>query len=221
MNHLTNNTQQQKDNAVITKALRFVLFVSSFIAMHTFSFQCNAMEATVIGSDAAESTQTMDDVTRIERATGFTWIIPGRIAAMQKPYVRDIKPMLFAHNIGLVVNLVPEGEALRTFAWETQECLFIPIIGGQAPTQEQFAQYYQEVQKTLTQGKAVITYCINGANRTGTMIAGWLIASEKHSAQTAIDLVREKRGPTAIDSELQQNFLFNLTTPCERTGKSS
>ncbi len=75
---------------------------------------------------------------------------------------------------------------------------------------EQFDAYFHAVQETLAHGKAIVTYCVSGTGRTGTMIAAWLIVKEGLPAQTAIELIRKLRGPDAIDGPSQQIFLTEL-----------
>lgn len=82
--------------------------------------------------------------------------------------------------------------------------LHLPTPDGYPPTLEDFAKAL----KWLDEGSNVI-HCVAGRGRTGTVIAGYLIAREGLTAEEAIEEVRRYR-PRAIDSMQQVLFLYKL-----------
>ena len=66
-----------------------------------------------------------------------------------------------------------------------------------------------EIKAILEDGANVIFHCRGGLGRSGSM-AAWILIHHGHSAQQAIEIVRAARGPGAIETAEQEQFLHDF-----------
>ncbi|MFQ6124067.1 MAG: dual specificity protein phosphatase 23 [Candidatus Heimdallarchaeota archaeon] len=135
----------------------------------------------------------------------LSWVIEGKLAGSSKPTKRDL-PWLKRHGIQAIVSLteVPlDPHLVRFSGFEFQH---IPIIDFTAPSQAQIDEYVAFVDKMLTLDKPVLTHCLAGLGRTGTMLACYLVhlCWDSHDA---INEVRRKR-PRSVEIESQVNSIY-------------
>ncbi|MFX0126396.1 MAG: protein-tyrosine phosphatase family protein, partial [Candidatus Hodarchaeota archaeon] len=105
------------------------------------------------------------------------WIIPGKLAGSSFPLSNELLdfPKL---NIKMVVNLTSQGlpnrlkEKLRASGMIFKR-FSIPDFG--IPTPKIIIEYLQTVCEIIQQEQAVLTHCIAGCGRTGTMIGLFLV----------------------------------------------
>ncbi|MBS0657803.1 MAG: dual specificity protein phosphatase family protein [Verrucomicrobia bacterium] len=161
-------------------------------------------------------------------ALDLWWALPKALAGMPMPMLaherrerpgalkayKDDLPLLAEAGIGAVVcllNLPRDGETYGA-AGLGYQCL--PIPDGHAPSLPQFIAFLQFLREQRAQGRAVAVHCAAGLGRTGTMLAGCLIASGL-DFQTAVRQIRAVR-PGAIETSVQMKFLSDLPQALRR-----
>ncbi len=79
---------------------------------------------------------------------------------------------------------------------------------------ESYRAFVGDVVGLLRREKDVVVHCRGGLGRTGTVAACVLVALGRHSANEAIDAVREARGGT-IQTDEQEDFVRNFQESTE------
>lgn len=155
-------------------------------------------------------------------ALDLWWALPGALAGMPMPMLaierreqpgplneyRDDLPLLAQAGIGAVVCLLnlPQDAPVYAAAGFGYQCLSIP--DGHPPSVAQFVKFLHFLREQRAQGRAVAVHCAAGLGRTGTMLAGCLIASGVEF-QAAVRQIRAVR-PGAIETSSQMKFLSDL-----------
>jgi len=105
-------------------------------------------------------------------------------------------------NIGLIITLLPDDEAPPFPNLEELgiQHVRIPIESGETPSTEQILRFIEATREALRDGRKVATHCTAGLDRTGIMLACWLIAQYDFEPGRAIRRIRELR-PGAISAE--------------------
>ena len=138
---------------------------------------------------------------------GFSWIVPGQLAAMPLPG-RD-RPLdqdaafLAQEGIGVLVSLTESPPAAEVLASRSIEQRHIPVQDFQPPTLAQMIEFATLVQGAVAAGKSVGVHCTAGIGRSGTMAAVYLVA-EGEEAEQAITAVRQLR-PGSIETPAQED----------------
>jgi protein-tyrosine phosphatase len=70
--------------------------------------------------------------------------------------------------------------------------VWIPVVDGMAPTQDQLSFGAESIQKLVNQGKKVYVHCRNGHGRAPTLVSAFLI-QKGYNPKDAIDLIASKR----------------------------
>lgn len=83
-----------------------------------------------------------------------------------------------------------------------------PVPDGPPPSLAQFLAFLGFVRAQQELHRAVAVHCAAGIGRTGTMLAGWLIANGA-GAETAVKCIRAMRRG-AIETPEQMRFLYDL-----------
>lgn len=155
-------------------------------------------------------------------ALDLWWALPGALAGMPMPQLhperrenpgplrayKDDLPLLVEAGIGAVVCLlnIPQDARVYEAAGLGFQCLSIP--DGHPPSLRQFVEFLGFLRQQRAQQRAVAVHCAAGLGRTGTMLAGCLIASGVEF-QAAVRQIRAAR-PGAIETASQMNFLSGL-----------
>lgn len=145
------------------------------------------------------------DTEAIPASTGFSWIVPGELAAMPLPG-RD-RPLdqdaafLELERIRLLVSLTEDPPDAVTLASHSIEQAHLPVQDYAPPTLEQMIEFVALVEGSVAAGSPVGVHCTAGLGRSGTMSAAYLVATGA-SADDAITIIRELR-PGSIETPSQ------------------
>lgn len=156
-------------------------------------------------------------------ALDLWWVVPGELAGMSMPYIHperheqgnapldayaDELPALWHEGIRAIVGLLPMRQLARVYTSAGFACHMVPLPDGSAPTLESFRAFLAFVEDQRALGHPVAAHCIAGIGRTGTMLAGYLIARGA-TADAALQRVRQLR-PGAVETPEQWKFLRGL-----------
>lgn len=148
------------------------------------------------------------------------WAIPGVLAGMSVPFIHpqrfdtpgagldafpDELPALWRAGIRAVVCLLNAPSAASVYSAAGFAFLLLPVADGAAPTAGQFQEFLAFVGAQRDQGHPVVVHCEAGIGRTGTFLAGFLIASG-FTPEAAVAHVRSVR-PGAVETMEQLRFL--------------
>ncbi|MFJ1958164.1 protein phosphatase [Streptomyces microflavus] len=78
-----------------------------------------------------------------------------------------------------------------------------PLVAAQIQTVQQLAR---TAARAIQDGRTVLVRCNAGCNRSGLVLAQTFI-DLGHEAPTAIDVVRQKRSPSALNNRLFEEYL--------------
>lgn len=142
----------------------------------------------------------------VSASRGFSWIIPGELAAMpvpgkERPLDQDVT-FLEQEGIRVLISLTeqPADRAVLSSHAIIQE--HIPVEDFHPPTQEQMLEFVSVVETSVAAGKPVGVHCTAGLGRSGTMVAAYLV-SRGASSSEAMATIREKR-PGSIETPEQE-----------------
>ena len=164
-----------------------------------------------------------------ERLLDLWWVEPGKLAGMPMPLIATARrenptasleayddDLLLLDEVGIraVVGMlnIPVDSVLYRSAGFAHHLM--PIPDGGVPTPEQFEEYVRFVRQHLQAGNPVAVHCAAGLGRTGTVLAGYLIA-EGVPLNPAISRIRSVR-PGAIETREQIIFLQQLEASLRR-----
>lgn len=135
------------------------------------------------------------------------WVIPSKLAGVRKPIAEELAE-LQAAGISAIVSVMDDPSNLDLYQQVNIAHLWLPTIGGTAPSREQIQKLQNFVHTQNRIGHAVAVHCTSGRRRTGTMLASYLIwagSSYDEAMQTIQDA-----NPDAELREAQTTFLREL-----------
>jgi atypical dual specificity phosphatase len=165
---------------------------------------------------------------------GFFWLIEGEIAGMAMPnasraylYLEDADAVameemrleieeLQKRGIGAVTTLTEASLPKRPFEEAKIAYQHLPVPDMTAPTPSQIEDFIAFARENIEADKAVVTHCLAGAGRTGTMLACYLVHKGMEPDQAIME-VRRKR-PGAIETRWQEEAVFLYADQNARSG---
>ena len=140
----------------------------------------------------------------------FRWLIPGVLAGGPHldPYRQPSSLMpaldeLRAAGIGQIISLVEQPLTLPPGSGMAY--LHQPTLDGEPPDDLEAICAFIDGGKL--RGVGTFVHCIAGIGRTGTVLAAYLIWSEGRRAWDAVDEVRRRYHPRAVETSQQLNAL--------------
>ena len=155
---------------------------------------------------APKDNESLTEQESVQPSEGFSWIVPGKLAAMpvpgqDRPLDQDAA-FLEEEGIRVLVSLTEEPPDREVLASRFIDQGHIPVQDFTAPTLEQMIAFVAVVEDSVAAGKPVGVHCTAGLGRSGTMAAVFLVA-EGASADEAITSLRRLR-PGSIETEAQE-----------------
>lgn len=146
----------------------------------------------------------------------FSWIEEARLAAMGFPDDPETLAWLRENGIELVITLTEDPIRRDWLSDAGLLSLHVPVEDMTAPTLEQVRECVSAIRRAQEQNMGVVLHCYAGRGRTGTVLAGYLVA-QGLSADDAIARVRELR-PGSIETEEQEDVVreFERTLSSDR-----
>lgn len=136
------------------------------------------------------------------------WVVPNRLAGVRKPTEAEISE-LRNEGVGALVSLLSDDSNLDLYKKQAIPHIWVPTIGGKAPSLEQLNQIKTFVDAQETLGHAVVIHCSSGRRRTGTVLAAILILRGV-SYESALSTI-STANPDVELREAQINFLKGLS----------
>ncbi len=135
------------------------------------------------------------------------WVTPDKLAGMPRPPLEDL-PQIYQAGLRGLVSVMDEPSGIKEYQEAGLSALWVPIIGGKAPTVAQVKEFIAFATPIIAQNHPVAVHCTSGNRRTGTLLAAYLVA-QGETPEQAIKHIQEVR-PTAELREAQIQFLQEL-----------
>ena len=136
------------------------------------------------------------------------WVIPQHLAGVRKPTEPELSE-LRSGGIKALVSLLSDDSNLDLYKKNAIPHIWVPIIGGTAPSLDQLDAIAAFVETQHQLGHAVAIHCSSGRRRTGTVLAALLI-KQGNSYKTALDIVLTAN-PVVELRDAQLTFLNSLS----------
>ena len=147
----------------------------------------------------------------------FYWVIQDKLAGSELPTRKTDIKWIITQGIKTIVSLteIPLGsELICSFEVNVHH---LPLRDLTAPSQQQIDTYVGLVGTQLAKNNTVLTHCLGGVGRTGTMLACYLV-SLGDIPKKAIRRVRQKQ-PGSIHLRSQVLSVFEYGKRQERKNK--
>jgi len=148
-------------------------------------------------------------------AENLWWVLPDQLAGVRKPIEGELSALREA-GIGAVISIMSDDEVLELYKRQNFPYLWVPILGGTAPTRSQLQQIKTFVESQNALGNAVAVHCSSGRRRTGTVLAA-LLMQQGSDYESAIATIHAAN-PAVELREAQISFLQNLEQNLEELG---
>ncbi|MFW9903228.1 MAG: dual specificity protein phosphatase family protein [Candidatus Thorarchaeota archaeon] len=145
----------------------------------------------------------------------INWVIPGKLAGSSFPLSNDLLS-LPNYNLTLVINLTSRGlpnSLKKELRKGNVDFKRFPIPDFGLPSPEIIHQYLQTVCKALRENQAILTHCIAGCGRTGTMI-GLFLVTHGYSSEKALEIIHDVLGERCPDTKKQAKLILEYRRKC-------
>lgn len=169
------------------------------------------------------SLPTIDVSLASATALPLWWAVPDVLAGMSMPLLHpgrrenlestidaysDDLSLLYSAGIRAIVCLLDFPHLAHIYSSAGFAVHIMPVPDGGCPTQEQFTSFLHFIDHQRSVGHPVAVHCVAGRGRTGTLIAGYLIANG-YTLDSALARVRSLQS-LAVETSQQLNFLREL-----------
>jgi protein-tyrosine phosphatase len=148
-------------------------------------------------------------------ALGMT-ILPGR-----KDYSRSIDDdiqQIKAAGVDVIIPLITDDEFHHFGADELLEeydkngflVYRLPIMDQLISSEDEMRDLVYFIDEQLNAGKKIMVHCVGGLGRSGMAAASYL-KFKGLDAMEAIDVIRDTRGPRAVETKIQEDFVQKIT----------
>nr|XP_056709640.1 dual specificity protein phosphatase 23 [Euleptes europaea] len=138
----------------------------------------------------------------------FSWVAPGRLAGMAMPRHPTHYQYMYEHGIRHLVSLTERSPPYHDTCPGIQ-LHRVRITDFCPPSPEQIQHFLQVVEDANAKGEAVAVHCMLGFGRTGTMLACYLVKTQKITGVDAIHKIREMR-PGSIETADQEKAVVQF-----------
>ena len=156
----------------------------------------------------------LDDELIEKEAIGLT-ILPGR-----KDYSRSIDEdlkQLKEYKINTVVPLITDdefshfgvGELIEKYEEYGFNIRRLSIMDQLVSSEEEMIDLIHDLDALLKDGEKILLHCVGGLGRSG-LVAASLLKYKGKNSQDALLSVRKVRGPRAIESKIQEEFVQKI-----------
>jgi len=136
----------------------------------------------------------------------FDWVVQDCLAAMAWPYdLNAALEYLQEQGVRVIVTLTERPLRMALIEEFGFEYHHLPVMDFHGPTQHQIVEFVAIVDRAKAAGKRVVTHCLAGRGRTGSMLAAYLV-SQGLSPKDAMADVRRAR-PGSIESLEQEEAI--------------
>lgn len=147
-------------------------------------------------------------------ALGLT-ILPGR-----KDYSRSIDDdlnQLRIAEIDIIIPLITDDEfqhfgvddLIEEYSENGFEVKRLPIMDQLVSSEQEMRNLITFIDEQIIAGKKIMVHCVGGLGRSGMAAASYL-KYKGLSAEKAIEVIRDARGPRAVESKIQEEFVENI-----------
>jgi protein-tyrosine phosphatase/nicotinamidase-related amidase len=156
----------------------------------------------------------IDDEKIDKGAIGLT-ILPGR-QDYSRSVDEDLK-QLKKYAVSTVIPLITDDELghygvsdlLKKYSDYNFQVKRLPIMDQLVSSEEEMRQLISYIDEKLKNEEKIVLHCVGGLGRSGLVAASYLKYKGK-KAKESIESVRKVRGPRAVESKIQEEFVFNF-----------
>ncbi|XP_077179548.1 dual specificity protein phosphatase 23 isoform X2 [Paroedura picta] len=138
----------------------------------------------------------------------FSWVAPGKLAGLAMPRLPAHYRYMYEAGIRHLISLTERNPPYHDTCPGIQ-IHRIRIADFSPPSPEQIQRFLQVVEDANAKGEAAAVHCMLGFGRTGTMLACYLVKSQKISGVDAIHKIREIR-PGSIETSEQEKAVIQF-----------